>query len=765
MKLKSFVRSLLPVLAALLLAACPAVGFAASLAGRVPADPLIYIGWDGAPRHWTGYQKSRFQAFLRHSRMSDLFTRDLPEVIRYLEPAHPAAARHIAQTLIASNLFFKHPFALYISHFNIAFHATHQPPLGLHVELVMNAGKDQTAVLGFFKQIATAINHSGSNPTVPQLMLIAGHAGNLVYVANGLTPKMASLLGLGTVATMPRSFISSISYQNALAQTQTHPAFLAYMDVRSIVQLFNRALAAKPSSGTGGKRIILATEKQLGVNVATTFAMTAGISGRRFMQSLYLGEANAHAATNAQAQLRRMLHLVPQSCDNLAVSRLDLKAITNFLFQAIAFSGRAGQVTHALALVRASTGLDIRHDFINTFGPDWLVYQSPYIPLIGNNGLMIVNRLRHPHRLAQSLVTLTPLLLVGANAANRKSHPDAPPLRLLHTQVGTAVIYFLQTPTLMPAWCVTGHNFYFSLFPRSIQIALGHKTDKTSIINSAKFKDVISRLGADDGMESVGYADDPALAPAGYMEILMVEKLIPLLTGIHLHPPLAAILPKLSDLEDILTPSGSVAWRDVSGFHSRAISAFPGSGLFTPQSVSSVNLEIVAPMAAAIALPAFARASTEADEAVAASNVRQIVLDCTEYSVSHQSRVPQSAGEILKMDNNPALWIYPRSATHSLAKSVVKSLTLASLNHRLKSHSDFNYVGDGVDQAKIPDPSAFILIYNHAALPAAMRVVGFADGHVEWLAAPVFNRMITRNNRIRRRLNLPLIHLRKSAAP
>ncbi len=169
-------------------------------------------------------------------------------------------------------------------------------------------------------------------------------------------------------------------------------------------------------------------------------------------------------------------------------------------------------------------------------------------------------------------------------------------------------------------------------------------------------------------------------------------------------------------------------------------------------------------MAAAIALPAFVRARTEADEAVAASNMRQIIQDCTEYSVSHQSRVPQSAAQILKMDNNPALWIYPRSATHPLAKSLANSLTLASLNHRLKSHSDFNYVGDGVDETKMPAPSAFILIYNHAASAAAMRAVGFADGHVEWLPGPAFDRKVTQNNRVRNRLNLPLIHLRKAAA-
>ncbi len=773
MKLKSLIRRLprmrlvsaiLVILPALLVAAWPTLCTAASLAGRVPANPLIYIGWAGAPRQWNGYQKSRFQTFLRHSRMSELFTRDLPEVIQYLEPAHPAAARQIAQTLVASNLFFTHPFALYISHFNLAFHAAVQPPLGLQVELVMNAGKNRAAALNFFKRIASELNHTGSNPPPPALRLTAGHAGNLVYIANGLTPKMASLLGIGTSVTLPRSFISSRAYQNSLAQTQTHPAFLAYMDVHAIVQLFNRALVAEASSGTGGKRIVRALEKSLGINGYTTFAMTAGIDGRQFMQSLYLGETNAHTASHAQADLGQMLRLVPQSCDNMAVSRLDLKAVTDFIFKAIKLSGRSGEISHAMAMVRAATGLNVRHDFINAFGPDWLVYQSPYLPLVGNNGLMLVNRLRHPRRMAQSLVTLTPVLMVGANAAYRKSHPNGPPLRLLHTQVGNAIIYYLQTPTFMPAWCVTGNEFLFSPFPRTIQLTLEHKPGRDSILNSAKFKKVMSRLGADNGMECVGYADDPAMAPAGYMEIAMLEKLIPLFTGIHLHPPLTAVFPKLADLENILTPSGFVTWHDASGIHSRAISAFPGSELFTPQSVSSVNLEMVAPMAAAIAVPAIARARSEAVEVTVASNERRIIQDCTEYSVSHQSCLPQSAAEILKLDNNPARWIYPHSATQPLAKSLVKTLSLASLNHRLKSHSDLIYVGDGVDDTKLADPSAFILIYSPTSSHGANRVVGFADGHVEPLTAPTFNRLVTRNNRIRQRLNLPLIHLRQTAA-
>ncbi len=567
---------------AVLLALASTGHAAAPLAGNLPGKPLIYVGWGGAPAHWKGYRKSRFRVFLAKSRLSEFFTRDLPEIIRHVAARNRPKARQMAENLIYSNMFYQHPFAFYVSNFQLNSRDGNLPPVGLHIELVMRAGKDAPTILAAFRNWAHQLNRHGLNPPPPALHVMTGKVGNNIYLAAGLTPQMLALLSASAAAIAPGSLQNDPAFQAVIARTRPDSALQLYANVHAMVALVNEGMARQPHVTAKIRKIEQDVEKDIHLDSYTDFAMGSGFSGRRWMQSVYLGETRSHAAPRRQAAVKSLLQMVPLQCADFSITTVDLRALTNSIFQVAAAAGHARELHQTLAMAQAFTGLDIRHGLLNTFGPNWLVYQSPYIPLAGVNGMIMVNQLRHPRRFAQTLVTLTPLMLVGANAAYRKTHPGAKPLHLLHTRVGTQTIYYLQTPTLLPAWCIADNKFYFALYPRTIQLAFEHQADKTSIANSAKFQDVLRRLGNVSGIQGVGYADDPALVPAGYMGTLLISKLVPLLTGMRLHPPLTSLLPTLGDLEDILTPSGSITWTDSTGFHSRNISAFPGGSLLTP---------------------------------------------------------------------------------------------------------------------------------------------------------------------------------------
>ena len=737
------------------------VTHARTIAGRVPPDPMVYIGWNGPPSRWAGYPHSRFKDFLDHSRLSELFTRDLPEILRMVEPKHPHTARILAESLINVNLFFQHPFALYISRFSLPNAAAAQPATPSHIELIMRAGKSRALAMALFKKIADAFNHlAGGAPAAYRMRV--GRFGNLVYLTNGLTPSMKELLHLDVGAVPPRSFMQSVAYQQALAQTQTHPALMIYVDLQTIVRGLNFGLTLAPSTHEGGKAVVKFLEKSFHVGRLTSLVMTAGIVGRRFTRNVFIGGAGGQQSPQGQKSVERMLRLVPRTCDNFAIDSLDIKALMDLVAHAVHLTDGGAQFDQGLAMIKASTGLDVRKDVINTFGGHWLIYQSPYIPLAGNNGLVVVNTLRHPRRLAQSFVTLTPMLLVAANAEAHRVNPAAPPLRLSHVRVGKNIVYYLTaSPLLVPSWCITPHHFYFALLPRAIQMAMEHKPGENSIVKSVKFQSVMRRLHAAGVADSISYCDEPAMAPAAYTEILLVEKMLPLLTGISLHPPLSALLPRLSRVRKLLTPSGTVSWSDGQGYHFRYMSAFPGSSLFAPQSVSSMNPVIVGPMTAAMATaivrPTMAAAKKDSNKLQAELNEHKIINWCVDYAGDHQGRLPSSAGAIVSMHKKPAIWIAPGSGTMPLTVDQINNTSAAKLNTLLAQHSDFVYAGDGVALNSILDPVHFILVYEPHPPAGLICAVGFADGHVSTMTEPALRSRIRQNNAVRRKMHLPVL--------
>ena len=78
---------------------------AAPLADRVPAGAEIYLGWNGSPLTWPGYQASHLHAVLQKNQLPSLIDSYVQRLLLHLGESKPAAgviARMISRALPAS---------------------------------------------------------------------------------------------------------------------------------------------------------------------------------------------------------------------------------------------------------------------------------------------------------------------------------------------------------------------------------------------------------------------------------------------------------------------------------------------------------------------------------------------------------------------------------------------------------------------------------------------------------------------------------------
>lgn len=197
-------------------------------------------------------------------------------------------------------------------------------------------------------------------------------------------------------------------------------------------------------------------------------------------------------------------------------------------------------------------------------------------------GQVLINKLTHPERLSRALQTLTPMALLAVNAALRERGYTGPPaqLRILHSHGAT--IYYIKTAAVMPAWAIAHGYFYFSAFPRPIEIALARKANAPSILDNKKFIALQKQLGCAGNYTNASFVDQPRLLPDAYATLTTEAATYSLLLGLQFDPPISSLIPHLSDLQKATTTSGSVTWTDQTGWHSRSISGYPGSSVLVP---------------------------------------------------------------------------------------------------------------------------------------------------------------------------------------
>ena len=148
-------------------------------------------------------------------------------------------------------------------------------------------------------------------------------------------------------------------------------------------------------------------------------------------------------------------------------------------------------------------------------------------------------------------------------------------------KVNGTTLHFLAVPLVTPTWAVKGGYLYVGLYPQVVAAAVDAVDHRSpSILQRPEFAAVMKRLG-DHPAASLSFTNLPGVAPDGYADLLSSTRLFLGLGDIFGAPSPMFVVPPLRQLMAELTPTGSVSWADATGWHSTAISPFPGAEILS----------------------------------------------------------------------------------------------------------------------------------------------------------------------------------------
>ena len=557
--------------------------FPAPLAGRIPSDAQVYFGWAGPVVKWPGYKTSNLRVVVSHTHIADFIQGNLPVLLHRFNklPAARNAQLHMTEfkkAFAIGSLLMTHPFAVYFRPITTGIRNVAPLP---QVVLIMNAGKYPDAVLAIFKKLPRRLYPTGPRITV-------GAVDSMVYAGIHITPGVRNAL-----AHRGKTLAADAGFCHTMRFMPASPVSAEFADVTRLRTYANTLLDqalqhTAPRRSPMGKqqRIILHSAKIIlnggSFHNATAYASADGFSGRQWLDASFL--AMGHATVKPAPGASDMLALAPEDSPLVTVSHLNAGEFVRTFKTYLEVAGPTmrRKVQQVLTMINGITGVDVEKDLINAFGPYWLTYQSPAMPMSSSLGQVLINKLTHPERLSRALQTLTPMALLAVNAAMLQRGYSGKPaqLRILHSH--GAIIYYIQAAAVMPAWAIAHGYFYFSAFPRPIEVALARHADAPSILDNKKFIALQKQLGCTRNYTNAAFVDQPRLLPDAYSTLTTEAASYSLLLGLRFNPPISSLIPRLSDLQKATTTSGSVTWTDQAGWHSRSISGYPGSSLLVP---------------------------------------------------------------------------------------------------------------------------------------------------------------------------------------
>ncbi len=530
----------------------------APLANRIPAGVLFYMGWNGSPAHWPGYAKSTLAQFLKRSHFAAFLADGLPALLKSAAWHHSALpVTATSQALIQKDisLLARHPWAFYCL-------PAAKADAGLSTALLIDAGPDGKAVLAAMRsQMATILPAGAAG--------VCGRSGSICYLFTNARGKMRTALnGRG------RRLVTDAKYRATIEQLPATGGYAVYADLTGLLAAEDAYTGDNPAIKSYWKKV----KAEFSLGGYKAFSEGGGLVDGHWQDGAFLGMRNSRPSHGKA--VHALLARVPAGATSMTVVHFAMPKLYGFAMASADLYGQRAVVKQTLSQVASMTGISLRKDVLASFGSHWLFY-TPARAANPTLGFLMVNKLRHPTRLANAIVIAAPLALMGINAQLEQHGIKHAAAVMRNLTVGKVTIYYLHSPKspVSPAWALDGNTFYFSLNPASIADALKHPGKP--ITTDADFRTAMANLNLPtQAIEAVGYEDQGALLPQGYNMVTQVLAMAG--SYLHLAQPLANPLPPLNRLRPLLSPMASASWVDAAGWHLRQTDSFPGAGLLAP---------------------------------------------------------------------------------------------------------------------------------------------------------------------------------------
>jgi prepilin-type processing-associated H-X9-DG protein len=709
-----------------LLLACPLM--AQPLADRVPADALVYVGWRGSTAMPPAYAQSHLKAVIDHSKINELFTEMIPQLIEKAAAADRNTRQPLtlARTLLAQA--WAHPTAVWFAGVDSTNPRQPVPRLGL----ICQAGADAAALQ---QQIAGLIAQAPPNAQMRSAVV-----GDAVVITVGY-PDPAQALGGGAALSAAPEFAA------ALKHVQADSVYAVYADVEKLIALIETAAATNmpPNQRQMVPKIIDA----LGLRGLKRAAMTGGFDGQDWMEQMFVDapapRAGLLAAFDAAPVSADLLKAIPADATFAVSVRFDPAAMITAIRTAAGQIDPQAQrvVDQALGAVQLAIARNPMTDILQPLGHDWAMYCAPSVSGNGILGMVAINKLDDPAKAGSALPTAwINLSNWGAIMLNRARAEVQITGRM--TEIDGMKVYYAGTPIVAPGWTIRDGYLYMGLFPQSVAAgarAMSRASGK-SIADNPAYQAVQKRLGATAPM-SFSFYDLPVTATQGasYQQLMVLIRYGGFgdLFGVPLPEPL---LPPLDVLQQHLSPAGSVGWLDDAGYHVKSIEPFPGSKLLSEPGMISNGAPATGGMLVAILLPSLNRARETANRVKCAANLRSLGQGCLLYANENQGKYPPDLGTLATyMDGmgvvRGTVFTCPTAVTAPPAN--LAALPIDQYAGWVVDNSSYIYLGGGKTSGARPE---IVIMYEKPEDHGDGINMLFADGHVEYQRMPAAMELI-----------------------
>lgn len=661
----------------------PLLATAQPLADRVPADSMIYVGWQGSADLGPGYAQSNLKAVLDDSNIPEFLDKFLPEVLDKVGQINPQAGGIGKIVAAIGKPTWQHPTAFFIAGID---HPAGQSPVP-HLGIIWQAGADGDALA---KQLEDLI---GQAP-VPFPVKVF-HDQQLVALMVGYDDPKAALGGGNT-----KALTGDAAFKATMAHlTVKDASFAAYVDYERVFGTVDDLVKLSGQEDAG--KVWPKLRDRLGLPGMKHLAIASGFEGKNYGTQAFLESPEPRTGLLKLASGKplgeEIIAAIPSTVTMAGAGRFDLASLFDLIRDTAddVDPKSVRQFDRLLDEIAKDSDVNLRKDLLASLGDEWAYFADPTIGGRGLASFTVVNHLKDAAKFEESMAKIQEYVLKQIEKESGQQVPVK--IGFETAKIDGMTVHYLAVPLVQPSWIVQDGNLYVAPFAQVAVGAARHFANKgDSILKNPGFIAVGGHL-RQENPASFSFMDLPKTAPDAYGTWLLISRLAGFgdLFGVK-SPPM--ILPELPKLVSHLSPAGSVKWVDAEGFHLRAIEPFPGSTVLASDPMTSAIY--AEPVLISILLPALNRAREQANRIKSASNLKQIGLAAAMYANGHKGQPlpPDLRTMIAEEDLTPQVFTNPRGGDGTPPPA-----DRAQWPQWVEEHSDYVWVGRGKTAAVAPD--------------------------------------------------------------
>ena len=369
---------------------CPLAAFAQPLSDRVPADALIYIGWQGSESMPESFNQTHAKALLDETNLRKVFNEMLPQLVRRAGQQDQQLGEILKMVFGIYGPLWRHPTAIYSS--RVDFNAP-----APRAAVICDAGNDADGLLEQLAKLAT-IMQGGDFPFPVRTF----KDGTLVGLTIGYDDPKQALASDPT-----RTLSASAPFKSAIAQAQKEPIAIFYADTEAIFTMVSQGVhffgdenakiqwpKIRDALNLPGLKRIIFTGAFEGPDWATQCFIDAPAPRTGITKLL-----------DGQPASDDLLRAIPATASFAVAGSFDL---AKFISEVRTVVGNIdpnaqGMLDKGLGAAGLFLQMNLQKDFFEALGHEWAVYTNPAATGNGPFGITILNRLAKPQEAERAM--------------------------------------------------------------------------------------------------------------------------------------------------------------------------------------------------------------------------------------------------------------------------------------------------------------------------------------------------------------------------